>query len=70
MMIAIRKYRKQKNWSQVTLAEKLGVGKTTISMWETGERKPNIIVLKKLSKLFDCTADALLETVREEEEKK
>lgn len=67
MMIAIRKFRKLMNWSQATLADKLGVGKTTISMWETGERKPNIIVLKKLSELFGCTADALLETIREEE---
>lgn len=46
------------------LAEKLGVGKTTISMWETGERKPDIITLKKLSEIFDCTTDALLETIR------
>ena len=67
MMIAIRKFRKQMNWSQTTLAEKIGVGKTTISMWETGERKPNIIVLKKLSKIFNCTADPLLETVSQGE---
>lgn len=65
-MIAIRKYREQKKWTQATLAEKCGVAKTTVSMWETGERKPDIIMLKKLAGIFGCTADALLANVATE----
>lgn len=62
-MIAIRKYRKQNNLTQKALAEKCGVVKTTVSMWETGERKPDIIMLKKLAGIFGCSADALLEPI-------
>lgn len=67
-MIAIRKYRELMNWTQAELAEKCGVAKTTISMWETGERKPDIIMLKKLAGIFGCTADALLEPITVKEE--
>lgn len=62
-MIAIRKYREQMHWTQAFLAEKCGVAKTTVSMWETGDRKPDIIMLKKLAGIFGCTADALLEPI-------
>lgn len=62
-MIAIRKYRELMHWTQGTLAEKCGVKKNTVSMWESGNRKPDIIMLKRLAHIFGCTADALLEPI-------
>ncbi len=63
-MIALRKYRKEMQWTQAVLAEKCGVKKTTISMWEAGERKPDVYMLKKLAVLLHCTADDLLEPIK------
>ncbi len=65
-MISIRKYRKACNMTQEEVAEKLGVSSSCIAQWETGTRKPNIIMLKKLSKVFQCSTDELLETVQVE----
>lgn len=59
-MIAIRKYRERLGMTQAALAEKCGVVKTAVSMWETGDRKPDIIMLKKLSGILGCTTDELL----------
>lgn len=62
-MISIRKHREQMKMTQAQLAVLCGVGKTAVSMWETGERKPDIIMLKKLAGIFGCTADDLLEPI-------
>ena len=51
------------NIKQSELAEQLGVSKATISMWETDKRSPTIDTLKKLSKIFGCTTDELLEPI-------
>lgn len=60
MMIAIRKYREQIGMTQAELAEKCGVVKSAVCMWESGDRKPDIVMLKKLTGIFGCTADELL----------
>ena len=62
-MIAIRRYREQKGWTQAELAKLCSVRPSTVGMWEIGERKPDIIMLKKLAQIFDCTADELLEPI-------
>ncbi len=59
-MTAIRQYREKKGWTQEDVANRVGVAKTTVSMWETGDRKPDIITLKKLASIFECTTDDLL----------
>lgn len=59
-MIAIRKYREQIGMTQAELAEKCGVVKSAVCMWESGDRKPDIVMLKKLTGIFGCTADELL----------
>lgn len=59
-MIAIRKYREQLGFTQAELAEKCGVVKSAVCMWESGDRKPDIVMLKKLTGIFGCTADELL----------
>lgn len=62
-MTAMRKYRKALGLSQLDVAKKLGVSPNAVSMWETGDRKPDIVMLKKLSVILHCTADQLLEPI-------
>lgn len=63
-MTAVYKYRKKLNMTQKELADKIGVCASTIAMWETGARKPDIITLKKLAAVLETTTDALLEPIK------
>lgn len=65
-MTALKEYREKNGWTQTQLAERLKVSQSTIGMWETGERKPNIIMLKKLAQIFGCTTDDLLKDISTE----
>ena len=66
-MKAIRKYRELKNWTQADLAKRCGVVVSAVSMWETGDRMPDLAMLKKLTIIFDCSADELLVDIKEKE---
>lgn len=59
--------RQNNNLKQKDLSNLLNCSQTLISKWEKDEREPDIEVLKKLSKLFHCSIDYLLDN---EEEKK
>ena len=48
------------NWTQVQLAQKLGVTKQTVSNWENDNIQPSIDMLVKISKTFNVTTDYLL----------
>lgn len=52
--------RKQHNWSQETLAEKLDTSKSTISKIENGSRKLTTDELIRLTEIFNMSADYLL----------
>jgi transcriptional regulator with XRE-family HTH domain len=56
----LRKIRKEKEMTQKTLADTIGVGTTAISNYEKGIREPNIGTLKKLATVLECTVDELL----------
>lgn len=62
-MCGINKYRLANGMSQAELAKRLDVSQNTVSQWETGNRKPDIVTLKKLAKILGCTADELLEPI-------
>lgn len=47
-------------WTQVQLAQKLGITKQTISNWENDNIQPSIDMLVKLSKIFNVSTDYLL----------
>ena len=47
-------------WTQVQLAQKLGVTKQTVSNWENDNIQPSIDMLIKLSKIFNVSTDYLL----------
>ncbi|MBQ8248611.1 MAG: helix-turn-helix transcriptional regulator [Clostridia bacterium] len=46
--------------TQEELAQKVGVQRTTVTMWENGEAYPRADKLVKLSKLFGCSIDELM----------
>ena len=48
------------SWTQVQLAQKLGVTKQTVSNWENDNIQPSIDMLIKLSKIFNTSTDYLL----------
>ena len=56
----LRQLRREYNMTQADLGEKLGVGKTTISNYETGNSYPDNENILKLSKIFEVTTDYLL----------
>lgn len=47
-------------WTQVQLAQKLGVTKQTVSNWENDNIQPSIDMLVKLSYIFNVSTDYLL----------
>lgn len=56
----IKYLRSTKGISQQKLADKLGVSRSTIAMWETGQSQPDHDMLKKLAELFSVSVDYLL----------
>ena len=59
----IKKYRKDNNLSQDELAEKLGVSRQSISLWETGQTQPTIENIIALARIFNVSTDAILDNV-------
>ena len=56
----LKALRKKHGYTQVSLAETLGVSKGTVAMWETGKRTPDFETLIGLSDLFDVRTDYIL----------
>lgn len=52
--------REQKGLSQKDVAEKIGVAKSTYSLYESGNREPNVQTIKKIADVLDVSADELL----------
>ena len=57
----IKELRTAHNYSQVQLAEKLGVSKQTVSNWENNNILPSIDMLIRISSFFSVITDYLLE---------
>lgn len=62
-MIALKEYRVKKGYTQTQIAKKLGVVPSCVTQWESGVRKPDIVMLKRLAEVLECTADELLEPI-------
>lgn len=56
----LRTLRKENNYTQETLAAKIGVSSKTIGTWERSTREPPIETITKLANLFDVSTDYLL----------
>lgn len=56
----LKNLRMSKKLTQKQLAERLGVERTTVSMWETGNSSPSLEILKKIAQVLDCSIDNLV----------
>ena len=56
---AIKDLRKKHNLSQTELGKRLGVGQSTVAMWENGKNKPEYETLSALAELFGVGLDEL-----------
>ncbi len=52
--------RQERGIGQVELAQKLGMSKGIISLWENGLREPNMSSIIALTRFFDVSADYLI----------
>lgn len=55
----LKKVRKERGYTQVSLADALGVSKGSVAMWETGKRNPEFDTLEKLLSLLNVSYDYL-----------
>lgn len=56
----LRRLRRQEGMTQPQLAQRLGVSRSTISMYERGEREPDFALLQRIADLFQTDTDQLL----------
>lgn len=56
----LKELRKQKNLSQLEMANTLGVARTTYSMYEQGKRSPEISIIIKIAEYHNVSIDYLL----------
>lgn len=67
MMTAIRLYRERAGMTQESLAAAIGVTQAAVSMWEAGNRNPDIITAKKIAQALACSVDELLAPIDTEQ---
>ena len=56
----LRELRKKAGYSQETLAEMLGISRQAVSKWESGQGKPEIDNVIKLTEIYQVSADYIL----------
>ena len=54
-------YRNQYHLSQKDMAKRLGIATSTLGMYETDKREPNIKMLKKFAHVFHTSIDYLVD---------
>ncbi len=58
--VRLKELRENAKLSQAALAKKVGVGQSTVGMWESGRNKPENSKLESLATLFNVSTDYLL----------
>ena len=61
-------FRKQYNFTQEEIAEKLGVSRQAVAKWERGETQPDVDSCVKLADLYGVSLDMLLRDMGDEYE--
>ncbi len=56
----LKELRAEKKITQDALAKDMNVSKGAVAMWETGKRKPDMDMLKKIAAYFGTTVDDLI----------
>lgn len=60
IMNQIKSLRKAKKITQKQLGDVLGVAESTISMYESGNRQPDVDTMRKIADYFNVTIDYLI----------
>lgn len=63
----LKTLRESKNLTQDDISKALGVGRTTVAMWETGKSIPRAALLPKIAKILGCSIDDLFKDGKEVE---
>ena len=63
----LKELRKEKGFTQETLAEKLNISGRTVSRWETGTNMPDISILIELAELYDVSIPEIVNGERKNE---
>ncbi len=58
----LKKLRLQNGLSQEELGNKLGLGKSTISMYESGQREPSLEMLEAIADIFNVDMNTLTDS--------
>jgi transcriptional regulator with XRE-family HTH domain len=61
--MTLRELREQAMYTQVEVAKFVGVGRSTVSLWESGDRSPRIDHLRKLSQLYNVPPQVIKDAV-------
>ncbi len=56
----IKAVRKKAGMTQMELAERLGVSKGAVAMWELNQRSPSVKMLQKICVVIGTTPDSIL----------
>ena len=59
-MTRLSELRKSAGLTQQQLAEQMGVTRSTVAMWETGENAPKTKMLLALAEALNCSVEDLL----------
>ena len=59
-MISIKELRKERSMTQKELADVLGISKSTVSLYETGRRTPDLKMIMKICDVFGYSTDYVL----------
>ena len=57
--VMLRTLRKQAKMTQPDLAERLGISRSAVSMYESGSREPNFAMLRQIAEIFDVDMNTL-----------
>lgn len=57
----LRELRKEKGLTQLQLAQIIGVGRSTLTSWETNIYQPDLEMLKTIKKVLQVTYEELLD---------
>lgn len=58
----LKRLRKREGWSQEELGRRLGLAKSTISMYENGTREPSLEILEAIADLFNVDMNTLTDS--------
>lgn len=64
-MIALKYFREKANLTQAQLADKIGISRSALAMWETGKTEPDISTLNRISDILNVPVNHLLINVTE-----